>query len=126
MYIYSHTRMHARAHLKCLGEISGVSSSHQNTGKSPNKGMFASILPSYHDRTPTFSRPHCWWGHLKTLMYSALNENENERAFHLRVFDDYETIPNLPGDFERARQPTMIHVRACVRACVPGFIWRMF
>ena len=70
--------------------------------------MFASILRSYHDRTPTFARPHCWWGHLKTLMYSALNENE--RAFHLRVFDDHETISNLPGAFEIVRQPTMIHV----------------
>jgi hypothetical protein len=74
--------------------------------------MFASILRSYHDRASTFARPHCRWGHLKTLVYSALNENE--RALHLRVFDDHATISNFPGAFERVRQPMMMHVRACI------------
>ena len=73
IYVYVFTHMHARALAsKILEQTSGVSSSHQNTGKSPNKRMFAIIL-RYHDRAPTFARPHCRWGHLKPLIYSALN-----------------------------------------------------
>jgi hypothetical protein len=44
-------------------------------------------------------------------MYTALNENETE--LHQRVFDDHETIPKLPGAFERVQQPMMIHVSTC-------------
>jgi len=34
--------------------------------------------------------------------------------FTCGFFDDHETVPSLPGAYERVRQPMMIHVRACL------------
>jgi len=65
VYIFTHTRARTRTS-KMLGQTSGVSSSHQNTGEK-SKHMFASTLRSYHDKASTFARPHCRWGTFNPL-----------------------------------------------------------
>jgi hypothetical protein len=53
-------------------------------------------------------------GQLNTLVYEVPVDNEG--AHHNRIVDACQTIPNLPGIFERMRRTTMRRVELCIGA----------
>ena len=54
------------------------------------------------------------WGHLKSLVYTTLVENEND--LRNQIVASYETIRNTPGIFERVRQSLKRRVDRCSMA----------
>jgi hypothetical protein len=54
------------------------------------------------------------WEHLKTLVFSALADNEE--ALHYHSVDACQTVRNYPGIFERIRRSMMRRVEACIES----------
>lgn len=100
--------------IKMLGQMSGVTSPHQN-----KKKKF--LLVCAHKHSVCKVQPPCTlilniskvylWANLKIMAYSA--PMENNEAFHQCSFYACQTICNCPGAFERVQQPKI--------RCVHGF-----
>jgi hypothetical protein len=95
---------------KMLGQVSGVSSSHQN------KDMSDMSTNGFRGTASTFARSQSFRflsvGTFKTRNYSA--SIESEETLHELIFYACQTVLNRAGTFERVRQSIIRSARACI------------